>query len=112
VPAILLRDGNDHLLGRDHEASIPLGILREHRWENSRVPFLPGDRLVLYTDGILEARDARGRMFGLERLQALLRGETLDATATLARIRDAVAEHQGSDIGADDQTAIVLHQSG
>lgn len=112
VPGILLRDGTQQLLGRDHEASIPLGILREHRWENSKVTFLPGDRLVLYTDGILEARDARGRMFGLERLQALLQGEKLDAAATLARIRDAVAEHQGSDIGADDQTLVVLHQAG
>ena len=110
VPGILLREGRQQLLGRDHDASIPLGILREHRWSNTTVPFLPGDRLVIYTDGILEARDARGRMFGLERLQALLQGEMLDATTTLARVRDAVAEHQGSDIGIDDQTLIVLNQ--
>ena len=110
VPGILLRDGMQQLLGRDQDASIPLGILREHRWDNVKVPFLPGDRLVIYTDGILEARDGRGRMFGLERLQSLLEGERLDATATLSRIRDAVVEHQGSDIGTDDQTLIVLHQ--
>ena len=112
VPAILLRDGRQQLLGRDQDASIPLGILREHRWDNVKVPFLPGDRLVIYTDGILEARDSRGRMFGLERLQQLLEGEKLDATTTLTRVREAVAEHQGSDIGIDDQTLIVLHQVG
>jgi sigma-B regulation protein RsbU (phosphoserine phosphatase) len=110
VPGILVRDGRQQLLGRDLDASIPLGILREHRWTNTTVPFLPGDRLVIYTDGLLEARDARGRMFGLERLQQLLEGEKLDAAATLARVRDAVIEHQGSEIGNDDQTLIVLHQ--
>ncbi|HET7843500.1 MAG TPA: PP2C family protein-serine/threonine phosphatase [Xanthomonadales bacterium] len=111
VPGILLRDGRQQLLGRDNDASIPLGILREHRWGNTTIPFLPGDRLVIYTDGLLEARDARGRMFGLERLQQVLEGDRLDAAATLARVRDAVCEHQGSDIGADDQTLIVLNQT-
>jgi serine phosphatase RsbU (regulator of sigma subunit) len=54
------------------EGSLPLGIHPEASYES--VPFRlgVGDRLTLFTDGLLEARNAAGEVFGFERMAALL----------------------------------------
>ena len=67
---------------------------------------------MFYTDGITEARDRDGNQFGIERLQAILTGTSLSTPEAL--LSSMVAElhaHQGSDIGSDDQTLIVLRLS-
>lgn len=108
LPAVLRRGDRLELLGRGTDAGIPLGILREHRWENCERTLELGDLLVLYTDGVVEARDARGEMFGEERLHhAVLAGGT-DVHDTLGRVVYALEQHQGGAVGADDQTLIVL----
>jgi len=65
---------------------------------------------VLYTDGIVEARDARGRQFSTERLRRLV--GAADAGISAQALRDtlvaAVHEHQGGAVGNDDQTLLVL----
>jgi sigma-B regulation protein RsbU (phosphoserine phosphatase) len=50
-----------------------LGIEAEQEYEEVRLPLEPGDAVVLYTDGVLEAR-REGELYGLERLDALLAG--------------------------------------
>ncbi len=109
-PALHHTPGGLRLLGKDHDAGIPLGILREHRWENATTRLEQGETVVVYTDGIVEARDSHGRMFGQERLRELVAGGSDDPAATVARIRDALHEHQGGATGSDDQTLIVLRQ--
>jgi sigma-B regulation protein RsbU (phosphoserine phosphatase) len=110
LPALRRRDGAIDWLGRDDDAGIPLGILREHRWHNVDADLRAGDLLVIYTDGIAEARDRAGRMFGNERIAELV-GTGSDAPdQVLARIREALFEHQDSDTGVDDQTLLVLRQ--
>ena len=108
-PVLLQRGATQRWLGEGDEAGIPLGILREHRWDNQRVPIEAGDVLVAYTDGIVEARDAQGEMFGRERLARVL---ATCETRTAATVRDAlvaaVQAHQDGPIGVDDQTVVVL----
>ncbi|MDQ3762919.1 MAG: serine/threonine-protein phosphatase [Actinomycetota bacterium] len=70
----------------------------------------PGDRLLLYTDGITEARDARGRCFGTDRLIdfAERRGaDGLPAPETLRRLAHAVLEYQGG-LLQDDATLLMV----
>ena len=109
--AYVKRGGTLRTLGTGEDGGIPLGILREHRWENHVTVFEPGDTLVLYTDGVVEARDAQGRMFGQERIESLLREGNGDPEAIKSRVCDALFEHQGGNVGQDDQTLIVLHQT-
>jgi sigma-B regulation protein RsbU (phosphoserine phosphatase) len=57
-------------LGR---TGMPLGIASGVTWEQGVVQLAPGDMLVLYTDGITEAKDGREAFFGEERLLEVVR---------------------------------------
>src|SRR5579859_829291 len=67
-----------------------LGIFADGSYEQACTGFLPGDRLVMFTDGITEATGPDGSEFGEERLSALLL-ERSDASA--AGLRDAIMQH-------------------
>jgi sigma-B regulation protein RsbU (phosphoserine phosphatase) len=110
-PAIRRRDNELTWLGRGNQAEIPLGVLRDHRWRNIDLDWRPGDLLLVYTDGVIEARDAQGQMFGNERLATAFGEAPNDAHAALHVIREALFEHQGRSIGTDDQTLIVIQQA-
>jgi len=50
-------------------SSLPLGMDPDAKYGEQTIRFAPGERLLLYTDGIIEASDAAGEMFGFERLE-------------------------------------------
>ncbi|MGH3943361.1 MAG: PP2C family protein-serine/threonine phosphatase [Pseudonocardiaceae bacterium] len=73
----------------------------------------PGDRLLLYSDGITEARDAQGKFFGEQRLVDFIERAELDrlpAPETLRRLTNAVLAHQGG-LLQDDATLIMVDWS-
>ena len=71
------------------------------------VPIEPGDVLFLYTDGVVEARNAEGQLFGVERLHRLLADlRTLPCSDILARVEDATRAHAGTKGQEDDVTMI------
>ena len=106
-PPLLHRRG-DTVTPRGAGEQIPLGILRDYAFRNSEFEIDSGDALVLYTDGVVEARDRKGRPFGAERLASLIATGPEQPPALLAVLRDALIEHQGGPLGVDDQTLIVL----
>lgn len=110
-PALHRRDRVLTWLGVGDDGGIPLGIDRDYRWQSWTMSWLPGDALVLYTDGIVEARDQRGRMFGSERLAQLVADGSSAPQEVLARVREAVVDHQSAVSGDDDQTLIVLRRA-
>jgi len=79
--------------------SWPLGVLESAAYEQSAVELNPGDRLFLLTDGIVEAQDKEGRLFGFSRVEWLLR-----EGATAGALADAAQQHGQS----DDITAICI----
>jgi sigma-B regulation protein RsbU (phosphoserine phosphatase) len=87
---------------------IPLGVLRDYEYSNNEIALEPGDLLVLYTDGITEARDRHDRMFGGDRLRELVATGPESPRALCDSIVAEVTAHQGRPIGDDDQTLIVL----
>ncbi len=64
------------------EGSLPLGILPEAQYQEVAVDLREGDHLALYTDGLLEARDASGSLFSFERLKEMFAVKTDAAQAT------------------------------
>ena len=69
----------------------------------------PGELVCFVTDGILEAKDGAGVLFGEERVQQLLAAELPSASQALATLFDAV--EQFSPELADDMTAVVLRRN-
>ena len=70
----------------------------------------PDDAVVMYTDGIIEARDDQGREFGLDRLSELLHRhlvEALPLPEIVRRVMKAVLRHQGG-VLQDDATLLVV----
>lgn len=86
-----------------------LGLMREAAFTEQRVALAPGDLLVVYSDGLTEARDEQKAFFGDQRLKALLpslRG--LSAEAAGLRLLDAVERFAGDARPSDDLSLIVL----
>ncbi len=69
----------------------------------------PGDVLVMYTDGITEARDASGRMFDHAALEACIAVAGNDSAQLMKnRILAAVSSHTGGNLQDDDLTLVVV----
>jgi len=94
-PPVLIRD---HALYRLLECrpTLPLGVGVERQTTVGRVQLEHGDRILLYTDGLTEARDERGEFFGLERLVNFLVNQDKNghtAPETLRRLVHALRAH-------------------
>ena len=85
-----------------------MGVFPDASYEQGRVAIGAGDRLVLFTDGITEARQPDDTEFGEERLIALaVENRACSAPALQARLAEAVALFTGGTF-QDDATLIVL----
>jgi serine phosphatase RsbU (regulator of sigma subunit) len=69
APFIRHADGSTAYL--EVTASLPLGMRREMEIHQIDTPVRPGDTLLFYTDGIVEAHDPERRLFGFDRLERL-----------------------------------------
>jgi sigma-B regulation protein RsbU (phosphoserine phosphatase) len=107
-PALLLRRGENEPRQLDEVGDLPLGIDATATFEQTRVRLEPGDTLVLYTDGIIEAKDAKGEYFERRRLEAALNPRPADPESAIRHIRQAVLSHSLSSTPADDQTLIAI----
>ncbi|MBI3760090.1 MAG: serine/threonine-protein phosphatase [Deltaproteobacteria bacterium] len=90
----------------------PLGIVEGADFSESAITLHAGDQLLLYTDGISEAMNNQGDLFGEERLVAALRDlrERGSAAGCIAGIEAAVIAFAAGRARQDDQTMLVLHQ--
>ncbi len=94
----------DHL-----DATGPLlGTLEAATYKERHVEIHPGDVLVLYTDGVTEAMNPEGELFGMERLEEVLREKAVEGAASVLRaIRETVQTFQEGR-QTDDLTVVVV----
>jgi len=84
-----------------------LGIMPGERYHDRSVQLGPGDRLVFYTDGLVETRNEIGENFGVERLVELAADGQTDATGLLGRILAAQESFRGNTPLGDDVTVVI-----
>ena len=87
---------------------LPLGIDADAPFNEERLALAPGQIVLLYTDGITEAKDAAGELFGIEGIERALIDCDDGAQAVVRCLTDAVRRHQGLREAGDDQTILVL----
>ena len=94
---------------RLREGGLPLGLFADAAYEQGRDVLEPGGRLILYTDGIIEASPGGDRTnpFGIERLAAAVAAAPPDAEAACAAALSALEEHVGGAPLRDDATLLV-----
>jgi serine phosphatase RsbU (regulator of sigma subunit) len=110
-PAPLLLRADDRV-ERLHHGGPVLGMLADARYEVGSATLQAGDRLVLYTDGVVEAASAAGEM-GEERLLAALQGmRSLPAADAARAVLKAAMDFSGDSPLADDATVVVVDVSG
>ena len=108
-PAPLLLRG-DHVERLD-DTGFPIGMLPGLQYEQYERPFLPGDRLVLYSDGVTECANPAREQFRLERLESLMREvRHVELPAAVARFEHVLRGWRGGDEFQDDVTFLALER--
>jgi sigma-B regulation protein RsbU (phosphoserine phosphatase) len=97
--------GNEVL--RPSHGNLPVGLLADATYSSDRCQMKPGDRMILVTDGVTEAENARGDMFDSERLE-LVAGKSV----SMEDVFTAVADFCGGTPLNDDCTVVELSYSG
>jgi len=107
---LLLHDGNVTAIAA---TGLPVGMFCEEHYSSTQIKLGKGDRLLLYTDGLSEARDQHDREYGDDRLPALL-GEChqLPAVALVNRLLEDVGEFSSARPTADDLTVMAIEMVG
>lgn len=105
---LLRRDGTNQLLATE---GIPVGIFSDTVYVEQSVVLDPGDRVILFTDGVTEARNHEGEMFGNDRILAAA-VDCRDRTVAelLTTIQERVAQHSAGE-DCDDIAVLILETS-
>jgi serine phosphatase RsbU (regulator of sigma subunit) len=89
--------------------NFPLGILEDVDYQETRLQLTPGDRVVFYTDGIVEAMNPQQEIYGFERLLATVQeAGCMSADALLKKVVDDIHMFANGAAQHDDVTVIVL----
>ena len=105
APFVVRSDGSHERL---REGGTVLGVFATRNYEMGSAQLSPGDRVILFTDGVTEACNPAGEEFGEARLLRLLQEQrSLSADGLQAKILAAVAEFSGGR-WQDDATLVVL----
>jgi len=88
---------------------VPLGVIGEWGYEESKIPYGPGQIILIATDGIKEACNPVNEHFGNERLQTVIRNHyRKPAKDILQAVFDALANFRHTAERKDDETLVVI----
>jgi sigma-B regulation protein RsbU (phosphoserine phosphatase) len=108
-PPPLLWRRSDRAFVETRVRGVPVGVVDGTEYECETLSVVPGDRLIIYTDGIVECPNPAGEFFGEDRFRELLQ-DTSDFS--LAEVKDAVSEElrvwRCCDLFPDDISLLIL----
>ena len=109
APLLVKPDGSSELLSLT--GGIALGVITEFDYQETTHRLEPGDTIVLYTDGVTEAMNADGQLYGIEGLREFFAANPPgDAESTAMEVMRAVEEFAGDAPQSDDITCLTLRR--
>jgi sigma-B regulation protein RsbU (phosphoserine phosphatase) len=108
-PVLLREDGSVRRLARGGPV---LGIVDDARYETDGLPVRRGDRLVLFTDGVVEATAARGELGDARLLAGLRRMRGMSASEAAGAVLGMAVDFAGGGRLADDATVLIVDVTG
>ena len=111
-PPPLLRDPDARVTPLPTECSFPLGVEPSTAYEDADLQLSPGQTLLLYTDGITEARAPSGDLLGEDELLKTFSDTKGSADETLAQIVQRLRDHEAGLRPTDDLTMLVVQVTG
>ena len=107
-PPLLMRSRTFQELDR---GGLVLGPNPAAHYERGHAALRPGDMVVMYTDGLVERKDRRGREFGLAGMRRLLRAHAgASARETVEALFAASDKHAGGTPAPDDVTVVAVRK--
>lgn len=107
---MLFRNGKLH--DRLTTGGLVLGFLPEYDYQEDVISLVPGDVLVIYSDGVTEAMNENEEEFGEDRLQEIVeKNYHLSATDMVEHIISEVRDHAGRVSQSDDITLLVIRRN-
>ncbi|WP_031162733.1 PP2C family protein-serine/threonine phosphatase [Streptosporangium roseum] len=109
-PMVLGVDGR-HWFADPPDEALPLGMgsLQASEPTPYQIPFEPGDQVLFYTDGVIEARDGAGQFYPLPARAHLLNGA--DPQLALDALRADLLRHVGRPLGDDAAMLLLRHRA-
>jgi sigma-B regulation protein RsbU (phosphoserine phosphatase) len=109
-PLVYHRSGTDGRVTEMETYGRPLGVAFDAEYQEVSVPLMSGDTLVFYTDGIYEAQNGEGEVYGFERLEERIQayGREGSAVEMLDHILKDVKGFIGESLQGDDMTLVVV----
>jgi sigma-B regulation protein RsbU (phosphoserine phosphatase) len=99
--------GTDSIQSLESAQYFPLGVTQAFEAIEARVSLSPGDQLILYTDGIVEAANSEKLLFGLERLDCELASSTAEPEQIITSLLISVDNFTEGAPPSDDRTIVV-----
>ena len=110
APLVVQADGSSALLPLT--GGIMLGVVPDFSFVQNTVTIVPGDTVVLYTDGVTEAMNGSGEQFGMKRLQEIFAASAPeDSREANQAVFDAVSSFAGDIDASDDITCVTLRRN-
>jgi sigma-B regulation protein RsbU (phosphoserine phosphatase) len=89
----------------------PIGLIPDADFTEASLPFEPGDRLFLYSDGLSECHSQNGETFGSHAIEEIIRaGKGLPLKEITDQLRRALAAHRGSELFEDDISFLAIER--
>ena len=105
-PSLLVREGGE--VEQLAAGGMPIGLLEVSSYEKQDVQLMPGDTLVIYTDGITEAENPEEEEYGEERLSAIARGNRNKSLPEMAAAIQENLDEFASGIPYHDDRTLLL----
>ena len=110
-PPLIVRPGAE--LVELEAGSMPVGLIEGAEYPVAQQLLLPGDKIVIYSDGVTEAQNTREQFFGKKRLRTVVEAHANESCAAIHdAIQEAVTGFAEGAVQSDDITVLVLEFRG